>query len=211
MAEVVEEIKTKVIGKTYSDNGLLKKSGEFRDKTEVIISHYYDSIINRFIEIISKLNKDWLPYWLNNESYTDYFDYHYELVNRYSDHKYGFTLRINHTKSGHCIASINMSESGNCCGSMFVHDISTCLDVTTHKDLGKLLLAMVEDIAIVQRNSQILGIHIASRTFTKALVEQFGWTKIDEFINRNSGNDCWVMSKKLSNEFNEKEILGKEL
>lgn len=207
----VKEVKLVVIGKTYNDNTLISKSADYIDKTKIIIEHYFPYIIDRVIESINKTSIGWLPKYLDTDSISKHSDYKYELIPKFSDHKWAFSLNIIHIKSGCILMLVNMNESGNCCGSMFLHNTQITTSCLNNKDISKLLLAMQEDIAIAQKTTHLLCINVNYYSFTKKLTENYGWTKIDEFINKNGGNTCWVMSKQLPKEFKEREILGKEL
>lgn len=211
----VEEVKKKVIGKTfYNNDALVAINGNtFKDvkknRTSLIIEYYFPILRDRCIELFKKyIYTD----YLNKDNY--YWKYSYEKAEDDSHEKFEFKFQLMYNYKEMCplcFAQFNMQETGNCCGSMTIFGIRLQNNPKHSYGIGKLILAMAEDIAIAQGTSNLMCINIQGRGFTEYLLKDGGFKKIHDFHNRNTGNTCYIMSKELLNEHRIKEIISKDL
>lgn len=190
----------KIIGTTYSDEGI-RNLGSKKMSTERVIEHYWPFLKERIVELYKRLYDpregvlDKLKYKvkrIGEEGFGTKFSFRFDVV---FEHPYGDDW----------LMGFKLSESGNCCGSMFLYSIELDRVGMQCKGLGKILLAMAEDIAIAQKAFNLLCINVEDRNFNTHLLNR-GFKGLDKFFNENSGNYCILFSKSLGNKFEKRDI-----
>lgn len=186
----------KVIGKTYTrnENDTSRRFWTFEDHTVDVIKHYWPILSERIKELLEedKINLLWKFEEAGGAPKHTKFNFTFSV---YNDGEYGMDW----------LMGFSMNESGNCCGSMFFHGIELDRGHMQQEGLGKLLLAMIEDIATVQNVYNLLCINVEGRNFNYHLLKR-GFKVIDSFENDNSDNCCEIYSKKLKGKFEERDI-----
>ncbi len=142
---------------------------------------------------------------LDSQKYHFYYSLNIKRTDNVLINLHGTREKVTRTIS---LVKFTMTETGNCCGSMTFYGLETSF----HKrGLATIATKMIEDVATMQKCSNLMCINVKGRYFTDHLIKN-DYKAISEFLNTNSTHICVIMSKNIkSKQFKGEPIILKQL
>lgn len=182
--EPYKEKEQEIIGKSYKFSGL---ENWYKDKSIIVIAKQY-------LELIKKRVIELDPALKNCKFFfkTDFED----VKPTYSKCNFHVSMWFESKVGEQYIIGFSMEESGNCCGSVMLYDMKLEVAKWQQNGLGKIMLQMAYDCAVVNTASNMLCINVEGRNFNNSLLK-FGFRPIHKFHNNNSNNYCELFSTEV--------------